>query len=91
VNFDKLIIIDGLVLLTIAAITLPSLICHVLIAAALLRSSARTSGASVRWKSKPMTSQCSLNTKGPLKVVLTIKHNIDNYSIGWHSDEKATE
>jgi hypothetical protein len=45
---DKLIIIDGLVLLTIAAITLPSLICHVLIAAILLLSVARTSESSVK-------------------------------------------
>jgi hypothetical protein len=35
---------DGLVLLTMAAITLPSLICQVLTSAALLRSSRKAAG-----------------------------------------------
>ena len=47
VNLDRLIIIVGLVLLTIAVITLPSLICQVLIAAALLLSAARTGESSI--------------------------------------------
>ena len=77
-NLRRFIIMVCLTLLTIAAITFPSLISQLLTAATLLLSGLRVGGSSVKSKMKTNTSQSSFSIKGPFQIIRTIKSNIDD-------------